>query len=94
MDMKEYTINNKKYKFEKGNEEIINTEELNEMVTEYFDDYDYIFGDMAYNKLRLKGFYESENKKANNINNIKNMDNYLKNYCSYGCKYFLIKKCK
>ena len=92
--MKEYTINNIKYKFEKGNEEIINVEELNEMVTEYFEDFDYIFGDISYNKLRLKGFNDATNKKVRDINNIKNLDNYIKDYCSYGCKYFLIKKCK
>ena len=32
--------------------------------TDYFDDYDYIVGDIAYNKLRLKGFYESTNPKV------------------------------
>ena len=31
-----------------------------------FVDFDYIFGDYSYSKLRLKGFYESNNKKAKN----------------------------
>lgn len=90
--MKEYIINDIKYKFEKGDIEIIELDLLKEKITDYFYPYDYIFGDISYNKLRLKGFYSSDNKKANAINDIKYMDDYLKNYCSYGCKYFLIKK--
>lgn len=39
--------------------------------TDFFSDYDYIVGDIAYGKLRLKGFYEETNKKAKNINNYK-----------------------
>ena len=28
------------------------------------------------------------------INDIKFLDNYIKDYCAYGCKWFLIKKVK
>ena len=65
-----------------------------EKITDYFDPYDYIFGDYAYEKVRLKGFYEANHKKVTDINNIKNLDSYIKDYCSYGAKYFLIKKIK
>ena len=65
-----------------------------EKVTDYFNPYDYIFGDYAYEKVRLKGFYDSNNKKATEINNVKNLDDYIKNYCSYEAKYFLLKKIK
>ena len=37
-----------------------NVEELNNKFTDYFKRYDYIFGDWAYGKLRLKGFYEKK----------------------------------
>ena len=33
-----------------------------------------------------------ESKKVKNYNNIKNLENYLKNYCANDCKYFVIKK--
>ena len=59
--------------------------------TDYFYDYDYILGDYAYNKLRLKGFCEKNNKRFNKINDIKNKDNYLTKECAYKCKYFLLK---
>ena len=51
-------------------------------------------GDIAYNKLRLKGFYESNNKKVKDINNYKNLDNYLKEYCAVDCRYYILKKIK
>ena len=61
-------------------------------MTDYFNNFDYIVGDWSYSKLRLKGFYESNNKNVKDINNINNLDNYLNNYCAYGCKYFVLKK--
>ena len=67
-------------------------EEFENKCTDYFYDYDYIVGDIAYGKLRLKGFYDSKNKKANNINNYKNVDKYLKENCAVDCKYFIVKK--
>lgn len=62
--------------------------------TDYFYDYDYILGDIAYSKLRLKGFYDSKNKKAKKLNDFKYLDDYLKNYCANDCKYFVVKKVK
>lgn len=90
--MKKVLINNKEYLIEKDEDDIFDLEEIKEKITDYFDNYDYIFGDVAYNKVRLKGFYNSNNKNVNEINDIKNLDNYIKNYCAYGCKYFLLKK--
>ena len=60
--------------------------------TDYFYDYDYIIGDIAYGKLRLKGFYDSSNKKVKKINNFVNKDKYLKENCAVDCKYFIVKK--
>ena len=84
----------------KGNEYILldnykdgfDEETLKAKFTEYFEDYDYIFGDWSYGKLRLKGFNDKENKKFNQINDINKKNEYLKNECAYECKYFLIKK--
>ena len=91
---KKIEINNVQYEVIKDDHNCISYEDLSEKITDYFDPYDYIFGDYAYDKVRLKGYYEANNKKATNINNIKNLDDYIKNYCSYGAKYFLIKKIK
>ena len=60
--------------------------------TDYFYDFDYVVGDWAYDKLRLKGFYEDTNKKAKDFNKISTLDKYLKENCAYDCKYFVAKK--
>ena len=60
--------------------------------TDFFEDYDYIVGDIAYGKLRLKGFYDSNNKKVKIINDIKNLDKYIEEDCAKECRYFVLKK--
>ena len=90
--MKKIEINNIKYEIIRNDDNCINKEELSEKITEYFDDFDYIFGDYSYEKVRLKGYNDSTNKKATKINDIKYLDDYIANYCSYGAKVFLIKK--
>jgi uncharacterized protein YutD len=67
-------------------------EEFLEKYTDYFKEYDYIVGDIAYGKLRLKGFYKKDNKKCTKINNIDNLDKYLSENCAYECKYFVLEK--
>ena len=60
--------------------------------TSYFENYDYIVGDIAYNKLRLKGFYDSNNKNVSKINNYNDVEKYLINNCASDCKHFIVKK--
>ena len=72
--------------------EAFNEEEFISLFTDYFYDYDYIIGDYEYSKLRLKGFYEDNNKKCKKYNKISNKDEYIKKYCAYNCKYFVLKK--
>ena len=92
---------NKKYEFEgqnyiidKDDNKVFDYDLVKELFTDYFKDYDYVLGDFSYNKLRLKGFCDKNNKKLTKINDIKELDNYIKNYCAYNCKWFLIKKVK
>ena len=90
--MKEYIFNDIKYVLEKDENNIFSYEDIKEMITPYFNEYDYIFGDVAYNKIRLKGFCNKKNKNFKNINDINTLDNYINEYCAYGCKWFLLKK--
>lgn len=85
-------VEGKKYEIIKNYKDAYDEEEFINKFTDYFYDYDYIVGDIAYGKLRLKGFYDNKNKKVKNINNINNLDNYLKKYCAVDCKYFVLKK--
>lgn len=90
--MKKIKLNSFEYELIKDNGDCFNYDKLVDLVTDYFDDYDYIFVDFAYDKMRLKGYYNADNKKVSEINNINTLDNYIENYCAYGAKYFLLKK--
>ena len=80
------------YKLIKNNKDCFNLEEIEEKITDYFKDYDYIVGDYAYSKLRLKGFTKKFNKLNRDINDFENVDKYIKENCSYVCKYFILEK--
>ena len=90
----EVILNDITYKIVKNYREGFNESEFLSKCTDYFDDYDYIVGDIAYGKLRLKGFYKKDNKKVSKINNIEDLDKYIKENCAYDCKYFLLEKVK
>lgn len=92
--MKKIIINDIEYEVIRNDKECLNTKDLEDKITDYFDSYDYIMGDFSYDKVRLKGYYDSSNKKVKQINDIKYLDDYLKNYCSYGARIFLLKKLK
>ena len=92
--MKNVEIHGKKYELVRNDGDCFDLDVVSEKMTDYFDDYDYVFGDIAYEKVRLKGYYDSKNKNAKPINDIKFLDNYIKDYCSYGSKVFLLKKIK
>lgn len=94
--MKKIELNNNEYELIKDYKNGFDLETLinkcNE--TDYFDSYDYIFGDWAYGKLRLKGLYNKDNPKYNDNNAYDKIDDYIKKYCAYECKYFIIKRKK
>ncbi len=85
-------IENKEYELIKNYKDAFDKDDFTDKYTDYFYDYDYIVGDIAYNKLRLKGFYDEKNKKAKKINNYKFVQDYLKNNCANDCRHFIIKK--
>lgn len=86
------TANNQAYELIKNYRDAFNQEEFQNRCTDYFNDYDYIVGDIAYGKLRLKGFYDKTNKKLKPINNFEKVEEYLKNNCAVDCRYFILKR--
>ena len=90
--MKKIEVNGVMYEVVKEVRDAIDVVVLESIITDYFDDFDYIVGDYAYGKLRLKGFYASKNKKCKKINDIANLEKYIINDCAYGCKWFQIKR--
>lgn len=92
--MKKVILNEMEYQIKTDYRDAYDEEVVLEKCTDYFNEFDYIVGDWAYNKLRLKGFYNKNNPKCGELNNIEKLDDYLKNNCAYGCKYFVLEKVK
>lgn len=92
--MKVIEVENQKYELIKDYKNGFNLDEFQNSYTDYFEDYDYVVGDIAYSKLRLKGFYDSQNKKVKEINNYDNLNKYLEEDCAVDCRYFILKKIK
>ena len=85
-------LENNKYKLIENYNDGFNEEEIKSKYTDYFDNYDYIVGDIAYSKLRLKGFNKKGNSNFNNVNDFSKLKKYLNENCAYGCKYFVLEK--
>lgn len=90
--MKKYILENIEYELLENYKDGFDYEEVKNKYTDYFCEYDYIIGDWAYGKLRLKGFYDEKHKNCTNINNFKNYKNYIKEHCAYECRYFVLRK--
>ena len=90
--MKTIKINEKEFEIIEDYREALDKNELESKLTEYFDDYDYILGDWAYGKLRLKGFCTKENKLFKDINDYSKIEKYIKDNCAYNCRYFILKR--
>ena len=92
--MKRIVLEDNEYELIENNGDCFDDVEIKEKYTDYFNEFDYILGDYAYNKLRLKGFCEKNNKRFNKINDYATKNNYLETLCAYKCKYFVLKKVK
>lgn len=53
--------------------------------------YDYIVGDWGFEQLRLKGFFRDDMKDVQRSQTIGAVQDYLYEYCNFGCAYFIIK---
>lgn len=92
--MKKYQLNRYEYELVKNYKDGFVLEEVIRKDTDYFDPYDYIVGDWSYGKLRLKGFCDKNNQLYRKANDIAHVEQYVKDFCSYECRHFILKKCK
>ncbi|RRK09536.1 DUF1027 domain-containing protein [Lactiplantibacillus garii] len=53
--------------------------------------YDYIVGDWGFEQLRLKGFFRDDMKDVQRAQTIGAVQDYLYEYCNFGCAYFILK---
>ncbi len=82
----------KKYEIVENVKEGLQEEVLKERYSDILKKYDYIVGDWGYDQLRLKGFYEDHNPKSSFDTKISSVEDYLYEFCNFGCAYFVIKK--
>lgn len=82
------------YEILEDNRNAFDFEALEARYSDILKKYDYIVGDWGYNQLRLKGFYEETNRKASYDSRINMLEDYLLEYCNFGCAYFVLKKIK
>lgn len=82
------------YEYELVNDyrEAFQEEVLKERYSDILAKYDYIVGDWGYNQLRLKGFFEDKNQKSTFDTKISTLQDYLYEYCNFGCAYFVLRK--
>ena len=67
-------------------------EDFKARYSDVLNKYDYVIGDWGYGQLRLRGFFEDNNRKATYDTKISTLPEYLYEYCNFGCPYFVIKK--
>ncbi|MEG9462862.1 YutD family protein [Bacillus amyloliquefaciens] len=69
-----------------------NEEAFKARYSDILNKYDYIVGDWGYSQLRLKGFFDDQNQKATFETKISILDEYIYEYCNFGCAYFVLKR--
>lgn len=94
MDDNHLLIREEPYTIAINYQEGFDFDEFKRLYQDYFEKYDFIVGDWAYEKLRLRGFYQLNYRKSAKDRLIDFLDDYLKEYCSFGCRYFVLGKDK
>ncbi|HEY4553673.1 MAG TPA: YutD family protein [Bacillaceae bacterium] len=85
-------INNQEYELVKEFRDGFNEEAFRSRYSDILSKYDYIVGDWGYGQLRLKGFFSDQNQKASYDTKIGTLQEYILEYCNFGCAYFVLKK--
>lgn len=88
----EFLIGERKYRLVHDHREAFDPERLGERYSDILSRYDYIVADWGYEQLRLKGFFAADNRKAQPEQRIDTLEDYLYEYCNFGCAYFVIER--
>ncbi|MDA9470020.1 YutD family protein [Enterococcus sp. 5H] len=92
VDEENITIGDRQYLIVKNHRDAFDPERLGERFSDVLSRYDYIVGDWGYDQLRLKGFFNESNRKANPEQRIDTLEDYLYEYCNFGCAYFVLER--
>lgn len=92
IDDNHLNIGDRQYILVKNHRDAFDTERLGERFSDVLSKYDYVVGDWGYEQLRLKGFFYESNRKANPDQRIDTLEDYLYEFCNFGCAYFVIER--
>ncbi|GGE07127.1 hypothetical protein GCM10011571_05450 [Marinithermofilum abyssi] len=90
--MKEIAVNGFRFEVVYDHKKGWNPEAFSKRYSEVLDKYDYIVGDWGYGQLRLKGFFADSHPRANRDTKIAHFEEYLHEYCNFGCAYFILRR--
>lgn len=75
-----------------NHKDAFNQEMFEGRYSEILDRYPYIVGDIGFEQLRLKGFFDDKKKGADISKRFSAIQDYLLEYCNFGCAYFVLKR--
>ncbi|TXC91193.1 DUF1027 domain-containing protein [Metabacillus litoralis] len=87
-------VQNQNFELIREEKDGFNEEAFKERYSDILNKYDFIVGDWGYSQLRLRGFFDDQNQKATYDTKISTLDEYIYEYCNFGCAYFVLKKVK
>ncbi|HSH24000.1 MAG TPA: YutD-like domain-containing protein [Massilibacterium sp.] len=85
-------VGNQYYELIENVKDGYNEEAFLERYSEILNKYDFIVGDWGYSQLRLRGFYDDRNNRSTYDTKISTLEEYVYEYCNFGCSYFVLKK--
>lgn len=87
-----FPLANGTYRLVKDYREGFDYEALIKRYNDVLAKYDYIVGDWGYDQLRLRGFFKDDFKSAPLDAKINTLNDYLYEFCNFGCAYFVIEQ--
>lgn len=92
IDETKIKIENQLYNVVVNYRDAVNDEAIANRYNSILSKYDFIVGDWGYDQLRLKGFFYDKNSRAPLDKKISFLEDYLYEYCNFGCAYFVLEK--
>lgn len=86
------TINHMNFELMENYRDAFEEEQFVGKYSEVLNKYDYIVGDIGYEKLRLTGFHRDNKRKVERDKKFSAIQDYLSEYCNFGCPYFVLRK--
>ncbi|WEG72917.1 YutD family protein [Vagococcus intermedius] len=86
----EILIEGRRYHLVENYREAFDIEQLNARYSDVLARYDFVVGDIGFEQLRLRGFFSDNQKKMPNDQRIGSLQDYLYEYCNFGCAYFVL----